>query len=65
MIKSQTADLMRRWRQLAGLSRVEAAARLSMSRGTIRDIEQGLTRADDVFVRLALEKLIEDSVKAN
>jgi hypothetical protein len=30
-----------------------------MAPGTLRDIEQGLSRADDVLARIALKKLIE------
>lgn len=55
------ADLMREWRRLAGLSRADAAVRLDMAPGTLRDIEQGLSRADDALARIALEKLIDDA----
>lgn len=55
------ADLMRAWRTAAGLSRAEAAARLKMAPGTLRDIEQGLSRADDEMARIALKKLVEDA----
>lgn len=58
------ADLMREWRRLAGLSRAEAAARLSMAVGTLRDIEQGLSRADDTLARMALEGLIAAAKKS-
>ena len=52
---------MREWRRLAGLSRAEAAERLGMAPGTLRDIEQGLSRTDDALARIALKKLIEDA----
>lgn len=55
------ADLMRRWRAAAGLSRAEAGRRLGLAPNAIRDIEQGLRRADDELSRLGLKKLIEDA----
>lgn len=55
------ADLMREWRTLSGLSRKEAGARLGLSENAIRDIEQGLRRADDRLTALGLKKLIEDA----
>ena len=59
--EKSTADLMREWRRVAGLSRDQAAARLEMAPGTLRDIEQGLSRADDVLAQIGLKKLIEDA----
>ena len=58
------ADLMREWRRLARLTRTEAAARLSMAPGTLRDIEQGLSRSDDMLARLALDGLIAAAKKS-
>lgn len=55
------ADLMREWRTFSGLSRKEAGARLGLSENAIRDIEQGLRRADDRLTALGLKKLIEDA----
>jgi transcriptional regulator with XRE-family HTH domain len=55
------ADLMREWREVAGLSRAEAADLLGLSPNAIRDIEQGLRRAGDKLTMFALEKLIEDA----
>lgn len=55
------ADLMCEWRALSGLSRKEAGARLGLSENAIRDIEQGLRRADDRLTALGLKKLIEDA----
>lgn len=52
---------MREWRAVAGLSRGEAAERLALAPNTIRDIEQGISRADDALARIALKKLIEDA----
>ena len=52
------ADLMREWRRLAGMSRADAAAMLRMAPGTLRDIEQGISRADDELARIALDALI-------
>jgi transcriptional regulator with XRE-family HTH domain len=61
MPEPSTADLMRQWRAAAGLSRADAAARLRMAPGTLRDIEQGLSRTDDVLAQIALKKLIADA----
>jgi DNA-binding XRE family transcriptional regulator len=43
--EQSVADLMREWRRVAGLSRAEAGAQIGLAPGTIRDIEQGLSRA--------------------
>lgn len=59
--EKSVADLMREWRAAAGLSRAAAAARLALAPNTVRDIEQGVSRADDVLARIALKKLIEDA----
>jgi transcriptional regulator with XRE-family HTH domain len=55
------ADLMRAWRVAAGLTRAQAGERLGLALGTIRDIEQGLSRADDVLAREGLKKLLADA----
>ena len=55
------AVLMREWRYVAGLSTVEAGKRLGLSGRTVEDIEQGRSRVDDEFARIALKKLIEDA----
>jgi transcriptional regulator with XRE-family HTH domain len=59
--EQSTADLMRAWREAAGLTREQAGERLGLALGTIRDIEQGLSRAGDVLAREGLKKLIEDA----
>ncbi len=59
--EKSVADLMREWRRVAGLSREQAGDHLRLSANTIRDIEQGLSRADDMLARIALEKMIEDA----
>lgn len=59
--EKSTASLMREWRRVSGLSRAQAGARLSLSANTIRDIEQGVSRADDVLARVGLKKLIDDA----
>lgn len=55
------ADLMRKWRKLAGLSRAQAGVYVGLAPNAIRDIEQGLRRADDKLTALGLKKLIEDA----
>ena len=55
------ADLMREWREVAGLSRAEAGERLGLAQNAIRDIEQGLRRNGDVLSAWGLKKLIEDA----
>jgi transcriptional regulator with XRE-family HTH domain len=55
------ADLMRQWREVAGLSRAEAGERLGLAPNAIRDIEQGLRRNGDVLSAWGLKKLIEDA----
>jgi DNA-binding XRE family transcriptional regulator len=52
---------MREWRAAAGLSRSEAGSLLNLASKTIRDIEQGRSRADDVLAKIALKKMIEDA----
>jgi transcriptional regulator with XRE-family HTH domain len=59
--EKSVADLMRAWRAAAGLTREQAGERLGLALGTIRDIEQGLSRADDVLAREGLKKLISDA----
>jgi transcriptional regulator with XRE-family HTH domain len=59
--KSSIADLMRRWRYLAGLNVAAAGERLGLSSRTIEDIEQGRRRADDELTRIALEALISQA----
>lgn len=59
--EKSTADLMREWRRVAGLSRDQAASILGMAPGTLRDIEQGLSRAEDVLAQMGLKKMIEDA----
>lgn len=56
-----TADLMREWRRVAGLSREQAGERVGLAANAIRDIEQGLRRADDRLTQAGLKKLIEDA----
>lgn len=52
------ATLMRRWRQMAGLSTEQAGARLGLSPRSIENIEQGRARAGDELTRVALLALI-------
>lgn len=59
--RATVADLMRRWRTIAGINTAAAGERLRLSPRSIEDIEQGRRRADDELSRLGLEKLIEDA----
>lgn len=56
-----TADLMREWRRVAGLSREQAAVVTGLGAAAIRDIEQGLRRDGDYLTAMGLKKLIEDA----
>jgi DNA-binding XRE family transcriptional regulator len=58
--EKSVADLMRAWRAAAGLTREQAGDRLGLGEMAIRDIEQGLRRADDVLTQIALKKLLGD-----
>lgn len=55
------ADLMRRWRELAGLNTAAAGKRIGMSARTIESIEQGRRRVGDALTTIALKKLIDDN----
>jgi DNA-binding XRE family transcriptional regulator len=58
--EKSVADLMRQWRQAAGINSASAGQRLGLSARTIEDIEQGRTRVDDELSRLGLKKLLDD-----
>lgn len=59
LAKKAVADLMREWRNVAGLSTEQAGARVGLSARAIEDIEQGRRRAGDELTALGLKKLIE------
>ena len=52
------AELMRKWRTVAGHNTQSAGAELGLSSRSIEDIEQGRTRVDDVMTRHGLEAMI-------
>jgi len=59
--RQSVADLMRAWRNAAGLNTFEAGARIGLSARAIEDIEQGRRRANDELTRIALKKLLDDA----
>lgn len=56
--------LMRQWRQVAGISRKEAGARVGLSHRTIESIENSKLRQGDILTELGLHGLIKAAGEA-